>query len=152
MMLKRLAYWGSLVLLAIVTHIVISRISGQRLHAGYTVPLCRLSINTLSASYNQNTDRCYYTVDMDCDGNGSYACNQCYVVHLWRQDVNSNWTVVYAKCYDALLDCGGNIHDASGVDPSYGPGPYWFQVDVWAGACEGMGGLLDSTWTTFSRN
>jgi hypothetical protein len=152
-MLKAISFYGSLVVLAVATHVMTATwIVAQQPHPGYAVPLCKLVINTLTCSYNPGTDNCYYTIDMDCDGHGSLGCTQCYMVHLWRQDVSGNWVIVSVNCYNAPLDCGGNLNVNSGLSPLYGPGPYWFQVDVYDGTCNGNGGLLDSTWTTFTRN
>ncbi len=117
------------------------------------IPACSLVINALNSSYNQNTDQCYYTVDLTCKTwqYGNCHCTQFYVVHLWREDVNGQWDIVFAECHDAALASGDSLHINSGLAPLYGPGPYWFQVDVWNGQCGGGGVLMDSTWVEFAR-
>lgn len=122
------------------------------LSVGADDPPCQLTINTLSCSYNPNVDNCYYTVDMSCDGRSNNNCTQCYVIHLWRQDINGNWGIVYARCFDTPLNCGENFHIFSGVAPLYGMGRYWFQVDIWNGSCGNFINLVDSTFTEFRRN
>lgn len=142
----------SMVVLSVATHLVTSSLLTHRMvRAGTSPPCGMVQINTLTCSYNPNTDNCTYTIDLSCPGDLGDGCSECYVVHLWRLDVNSNWNLVSATCYDAPVDCGGSEHISSGLAPLFGPGPYWFQVDIWEGSCSYIGSRLDTVYTEFTR-
>ena len=129
-----------------------SRKSTTLISVPQAVSTCYLDISNLSCSYNPNTDQCYYNLIVDCkSGVITAPCQNSYVVSLWKSTF-TGWQVAFQRCYPLVMSCGDFEPITSGLAPLYGPGDYWFQVDVYYGNCGAQTAKIRSSYWTFSRN